>query len=71
MKRLIVDRLENNYAVCETKENKVIHIPMKEIPNNTKEGDVLMLMEGKYVIDTIDTNTRKERIRDKINRLFE
>ncbi|MDF2951383.1 MAG: hypothetical protein K0S18_966 [Anaerocolumna sp.] len=71
MKRLIVDRLENNYAVCETKANTVIHIPMTEIPNNTKEGDVLMLMEGKYVIDTIDTNTRKERIRDKINRLFE
>ena len=50
---LIVDRIENGYAVCETEqgEKKDVH-----------EGDVLILKDGVYIPDKDKTEARRKRI---------
>ncbi|MDF2609135.1 MAG: hypothetical protein K0R92_609 [Lachnospiraceae bacterium] len=71
MKELIVDRFEGNCVVCETLEKKIITLPISEIPDNTKEGDILLYKQGRYIIDINESDTRKERIKKKMNQLFE
>lgn len=38
MKRLIIDRLENGFAVCEIEEGSFADIPEKVLPDGVKEG---------------------------------
>ncbi len=72
MKKFIIDRFEGNYAVCETENKKMINIPKTELPDGIEEGDSLYLDEnGKYFIDKVEINSQKERIRKKMDNLWE
>ncbi len=72
MKKLIIDRFEGNYAVCEWEDRSTVNIPKYKLPLECKEGDCLVQdTEGMYRKDTETTKTREKRICDKINRLFE
>ena len=68
--KAIIDRFEGVYAVCETEDKKYINIPKSELPQGIKEGDVLNCINDKWNIDTATTKERKEKIRNKLNRLF-
>ena len=48
--RLIIDRVEGDFAVCETEDMSVINIPTAEIPFDVKEGNVLIFQNGKYIV---------------------
>ena len=61
---LVIDRFEGNFAVVET-DKGMINILRAELPDGAKEGDTLRL-----IIDADDTNARKKRIDDKMNKLF-
>ncbi len=56
---IILDRFEENFAVCET-GNGFIQLPRKLLPLNAREGCVLTQHNGKYYIDAVKT---QERIR--------
>ena len=44
----VVDRFEENFAICENRETKEIRkINLKELPENLKEGNVLKLQSNK------------------------
>ena len=68
--KAIIDRFEGVYAVCETENKEYINIPKSELPQGIKEGDVLNCINDKWNIDTATTKERKEKIRNKLNRLF-
>ena len=55
MKRLIIDRLENGFAVCEIEEGSFADIPEKVLPDGVKEGDVITIS-----VDKSETEKRKE-----------
>ena len=61
---LVIDRFEGDFAVVET-EKGMINIPRSELPKGAREGDTLRL-----TIDEDDTDARKKRIDDKMNKLF-
>lgn len=63
-KTYIVDRFENEFAVCEAEDLKFVNINKKELPENTKEGDILVFDGQKYSIDIEKTNARKKEIED-------
>ncbi len=67
---IIVDRLEGALAVCEMDDNSMQNIALTELPAGVKEGDVLAVENGAYVIDAKQTKARSERIAQKMNRLF-
>lgn len=70
MMKVIIDRFEGDYAVCETENKEYINISKSELPQGIKEGDVLNCINDKWCIDTIATKERKEKIKNKLNSLF-
>ena len=61
----IIDRFEGNFAVVELDNGKTENLPKALLPTGAKEGDCIII--------TIDKNTtadNKERIKNKMNKLF-
>ena len=69
--KLIIDRFEENYAICEKENKKMININIKDIPDEAKEGDCLVKVDDKFVIDKLETKKRSEKIDKLIDNLFE
>lgn len=66
-----IDRFEENLAICETENQEWLSIPICKIPRQAKEGDILVEDHGNYLLDTQETEQRRERIRKKMLDLFE
>ena len=52
---LIVDRIESNIAVCEDENKNMININLEEFVEIPKDGDVIELIDGKYIINKEET----------------
>lgn len=61
----IIDRIENNIAVCELENGEMLDVKISALPKGIKEGDVITLS-----VDETETNERKERIDKLMNSLF-
>lgn len=70
MKKFIVDRFEEEYAVLEKEEGGTVDVLKSELPE-VREGDVLTYENGIYTVDCEETQKRKELIREKMRKLFE
>lgn len=72
MKRLIIDRFEGNYAICELEDKSTVPVPKYKLPPECKEGECLIQDdEGMYRKDSDAVKIRESRLREKINRLFQ
>ncbi|NLP25971.1 MAG: DUF3006 domain-containing protein [Clostridiales bacterium] len=67
---LIIDRFEGDYAIIEDGE-KHFKIERKDIPLDAKESDVLIFLDGKYIIDLVQTQKNREEIIKLQNSLWE
>ena len=66
-----VEKIEDNIVVLEDRnKNTFFNIEKNNLPNNIKEGDILDLEEGKYIINEYSTKKNKEDIRNKFNSLM-
>ncbi len=66
----IIDRFEGGFAVAEnTATKKTSPIPITELPDGVREGDVLVSVPGGYIIDAAETAARKERAKNLLNKL--
>ncbi len=71
MKKLIIDRFEGSYALCENEEKAIIKVPKYKLPLGCREGDSLVQdSDGMYHIDESETKANESRIHEKKNRLF-
>ncbi len=61
----IIDRIENNIAVCELENGEMLDVKISALPKGIREGDVINLS-----VDETETNERKERIDKLMNSLF-
>ena len=68
--RLIVDRLEEGYAVCEQEDRSMVRIPTDRLPAGVREGDVLAAQGGRYRADQATAQKRKDEIENKRRLLF-
>ena len=65
-----LDRFEGNFAILENRNTKkMTDIPISNIPANAKEGDILRLSNGSYVVDHEETKNVSDRIRQKMDNL--
>ena len=62
MMTVIVDRFEENFAVCEKEDGSLINIKRDVIPKEVKEGDVLIINKNLIAIDKEETDRRKKEI---------
>lgn len=60
--KYIVDRIEENIAVCMNYDEKIYNIPLDFLPEGIKEGDVIKIEK--------DDDEKQMRMK-KINSLFE
>lgn len=62
--KLIIDRFEDNFAVCEREDKTMLNLEKSKLPSNAKEGDVIIISNGKIIIDNEETIKRKKIIED-------
>ena len=68
---LVIDRFEENIAVCENRESQeIMNIDASFLPETIEEGDVIRYKNGKFVKDENEKNIIQERINNKMKDLF-
>ena len=65
----VIDRFENEYAVL-VNENGTFSIPKSKLSPDAAEGDVILIQEGRYVIDKKATAKKRKQIYVKLQRLI-
>lgn len=69
-KKYIVDRVEEEFVLCENENKFIEKIERKKLPKDIKEKDIVILKStGEYVIDENETKKRKQYISDLFNSL--
>ena len=68
--KVIIDRFEGEYAICEKENSEMIDIKKQQLPLEAKEGDVLVISEKNIRIDEIGTKNRKEEIERLMDSLW-
>lgn len=67
----IVDRIEEDYAVCEMENRKMIDIKLTQINGNIKDGDVLVYFDGFYKVDKELTDKRKDEAKNLVEGMWD
>lgn len=71
MRKLIIDRFEGTYAICEDQEKKMFAISLNELPQGAKPGDVLQISgAGELSVDQEETQRRRKKMAGLQNKLF-
>ena len=70
MEKYIIDRFEEEYAVLEREDGKILNILKSSLPD-AKKGDVIIFENGIYTVDREETERRKKIIAEKVRKLFE
>ena len=70
--KLIVDRFEGQYMVCETEKGEMVNIPKEEVSVSVSEGDVFEIDDNKVSkILLEETLKRKQKIEEMVKNLWE
>jgi len=68
--KVIIDRFEDNYAVCECEDKTMMDIERSKLPEGVKEGSVLLVDGSSITLDENETLLRSERIKKMMNDLW-
>lgn len=69
--RYIVDRFEEEVAVCENENKQMIDIVRSLLPTNCKVGDVIEEVNGVWQVNQEETIEREQRIQELMDDLWE
>ena len=71
IKEYTVERFEENIVVLEDrKTQKMLNIEKNKLPNKIKEGDIIKEINGKFLKDEEKTEEVSERIKNKMDDLW-
>ena len=62
--KAVIDRFEDNIAVCESDDGKILNIERDRLPEGVLEGCVLDICENEITFDKNETIKRKKEIND-------
>lgn len=66
-----IDRFEGDLAVCEDRKTKeMINIKRKDLPEDSREGSILKLKNGKFELDLEEEEKVEKRIKEKMDNLW-
>jgi hypothetical protein len=68
--RYIIDRFEEDLAVCEDEHKKIINISRKKLPMRSKEGDVLEFDGKSYIVNYNETLKIKLDIEKSLKKIW-
>lgn len=67
----VIDRFEGDYAIIEDGNKNILNVLKNKLPSAAKEGDVVILENDIWVIDSKTTLSRKKKIEKLMNDLWE
>lgn len=67
---IVIDRIEQNIAICEKEDGTFIEIEKEKLPNEIEEGDCLILVQGQWQVDKEETERRWEQIQGMLDELL-
>ena len=71
MKKYIIDRFEDEYAVCEDQDTEdMIDILIEKLPEDVEEGDVIVEENDTFYIDHEETELRRKQMAELLNSLL-
>ncbi len=71
MTKLIIDRFEGTYAICEMDDKSMVKIPKYRLPLDCKEGDCLIQDSNEMIQkDNEATDRRNKHLKEKLHHLF-
>ena len=69
--KVIIDRFEGDFAVCEKADRTMLNIKRAQVPPDATEGDVLIIAGDTISIDTVETTRRKNIVNKLFSDLFQ
>lgn len=66
---IVIDRFGEDFAVLEI-DGEITEVPRNIIPDDAREGDILVLDNGVYSVDEKATSERRNSVRDRLYRLM-
>ena len=69
--KFIVDRIEDQTIVLEDENMNIVNLDKSDICFKVCEGDVVVLENGKYILDKDATLKRKSEIEEIVKDLWE
>ena len=63
--RIIIDRIEGDFAIVELPNGQMIDCPRVMLPDNAKEGSILNI-----TVDEEATNDKLQKVTERMNKLF-
>ena len=63
-KKLVIDRFEGIYAVCQDEDGTMVNIEKSIIEGKPKEGDIIDISETKIIVDKKATIQRQKEIEE-------
>jgi len=69
--KVIIDRFEGDFAVCEKEDRQMLDIKRNKIPSSAKEGDVLDITNDQITIDFKETEKRRKEIEELTKDLWD
>ena len=71
MKRYIIDRIEENIAVCECENKTMVNFALEKLPKDCKEGECLVEEDNGYIyVDINETKRREESAKKLLDKLM-
>lgn len=67
---LIIDRIEEGFAVCQDDKGGYINVPVDLLPKGAGEGAALKAIDGGYALDGAYGAERRRTLENKMNSLF-
>lgn len=68
--KYVIDRIENEIAILESLETQLKkELPVSELPEGIKEGNVLIYEKDSYTIDIQEEKERRESLKRKFDML--
>ncbi len=65
-----VERIEEKVALCEDDLGKTVKLRLDELPENIREGEIIVRTENGYTIDSDETSARRKKMAEMQKRLF-
>jgi hypothetical protein len=65
-----IDRFEGNFALCEDESGSQRQIPLSALPETAREGDIITEKDGAFTVNEEATEKRREKMQQRLNRLF-
>lgn len=66
---IVIDRFGEDFAVLEI-DGEMSEVPRNIIPDDAREGDILVCVDGIYSVDEKATSERRSAVRDRLYRLM-